>query len=499
MNSSFPYRFCKKALWLIALLLTGGVCLLNIFYSSTVASTGYETVSVSSHFLIGVLDLVIIGCLVLLLHLCGGSLEHTDERKLFRLLTGVYCVMAAYLIFNVDPTIRADAKTVFQTAREVKAGIYSAFQPGHYLYRYPHQLGLMQYDRILMLFSENTQFVFFVNFLLVLGINRTAWKISEELFHDRITNLLTIVLSFAFLPQFFFILFAYGLIPGFFFMLLSFYHGLIYARTGKAVDAAVLVLSAGLAVLLKQNFLIGGIAIGIFLFLQLLKEKKIRNLTVMAALVLSMLLPAEALKFCYEKAAGVQLDDPSPTVLWIAMGTDMDNNVRGPGWYDSSSWNLYNAAAYDAELASDFGKQKLAENWEKMKKDPSGAGTFFLEKTISQWCDPMYESTWSGPLEDCGQYTHTPILQSVYTGGIWASILTAGMKLLCLALWIFAAAFLVFWGRESTGWEPMYLYFIGGLLFHTFWEGKSQYTYPYLFVLIPYASWAVSRFISFRK
>ena len=32
-----------------------------------------------------------------------------------------------------------------------------------------------------------------------------------------------------------------------------------------------------------------------------------------------------------------------------------------------------------------------------------------------------------------------------------------------------------------------FMYFIGGLLFHTAWEGKSQYVYSYVFVLIPFA------------
>ena len=493
------YRILQKALWLISLMLTASVCLLNVFFSSAVASTGYETVTVFSHLLPGLLMVLLVGCFAGILFILRGSLEQLEEKKLFRLLTAIYSVMAVYLILNVDDTLRADAKTVFHTALEVKAGIYSAFQPGHYLYRYPHQLGLVLYDQILSVFSENVRFVFLVNFLLVLGINRIIWKLSDELFHDRLTNTLTILLGFAFLPQFFFILFAYSLIPGFFFMLLGFYHTVRYIRSAQWPDMAVSILSVGMAVLLKQNFLIGGIAIGIVLFLQLLKEKKIRYLAMIALVVSGMLLPAKGLKLCYETVSDTKLDNPSPTVLWIAMGTDIDNDVRGPGWYDSSSWNLYNAAVYDSELASDFGRLKLADNWKKIQAEPDRAGRFFLDKTISQWCDPMYESTWSGPLEDCGQYTHTDLLQSIYTGGSWASGIAGYLKLLCLALWLFAAVFLVLRGRTEKGWEPMYLYFIGGLLFHTFWEGKSQYTYPYLFVLIPFAACAIRLCITREK
>ena len=235
------------------------------------------------------------------------------------------------------------------------------------------------------------------------------------MFRDKLTNILTIFLSFAFLPQLFFILFAYSLIPGFFFLMMGFYQTLKYVRTENIRNLVIMVLSVGISVLLKQNYLIGGIAIIIWLFLHFLQNKKFRMLAVMAALALSMVLPVEGLKAWYGTAAGVELNNSSPTVLWIAMGTDPDNNQRGPGWYDSSSWNLYNQSGYNTQIASELGKQKLAENWKKMKADPDRACLFFQNKTISQWCDPMYESVWSGPLEDCGQYTHTKILQSLYT------------------------------------------------------------------------------------
>lgn len=499
MKDMVLYRLCRKALWGIALVLTGIVCLLNILYISEVASTGYEYVTVSNHLLRSMLMIVIVGSLVVIVSGFREKLESLDEKTLFRLLSMIYTVFALYLIFNVDNTIRADAKMVFNTALDVKNEIYDAFQPGQYLYRYPHQLGLMLYERILSEFSENPLFLFFVNFLLVLGINYWSWKISDELFRNKLTNVLTIFFSFAFLPQLFFILFAYSLIPGFFFLMLGFYQTLKYVRTNSIRSFSAMVLSVGIAVLLKQNFLIGGIAIVIYLFLYFLRTKNIRVFAAIAVLVVSMFLPIEGLKDRYGDTAGVELDNACPTVLWIAMGTDIDNCERGPGWYDSSIWNLYNQAGYDTDAASELGKQKLAENREKIEAEPGRAFLFFLDKTISQWCDPMYESTWSGPLEDCGQYTHTDILQSLYTGGTWAAKITACMKALCIGLWIFAVLFLVFSGGKQAGWEIMYLYFVGGLLFHTFWEGKSQYTYPYLFVLIPFAANAVSRLITSPK
>ena len=65
-------------------------------------------------------------------------------------------------------------------------------QKGGYIYRYPHQLGLMLYDCILMLFRADPALNFVMNYL--------SCKILDALFHDKAVNLLTIVCTFAFLP-----------------------------------------------------------------------------------------------------------------------------------------------------------------------------------------------------------------------------------------------------------------------------------------------------------
>lgn len=73
-------------------------------------------------------------------------------------------------------------------------------QKSGYIYRYPHQLGLMLYDCILMLFRADPALNFVMNFVFVIGINHLSCKILDALFHDKAVNLLTIVCTFAFLP-----------------------------------------------------------------------------------------------------------------------------------------------------------------------------------------------------------------------------------------------------------------------------------------------------------
>lgn len=131
--------------------------------------------------------------------MCAGDFRCAASRKkLFCLLTALYAVAALYLILNVDTTLRADAKSVFNAAKAFRLGDCSMLQKGGYIYRYPHQLGLMLYDCILMLFRADPAFNFVMNFVFVIGINHLSCKISDALFHDKAVNLLTIVCTFAF-------------------------------------------------------------------------------------------------------------------------------------------------------------------------------------------------------------------------------------------------------------------------------------------------------------
>lgn len=471
----------------IALLLSITVFLLNIFCHAAVEYSGRERVEFTDHL---VPSLVMIG-LFALLFLAVSRFGHRipwhriKERHVFLAFTVLSSVAALYLILNVAPSIRADAGTCRWVAQQYAVGNTSPFFKGGYIYRYPHQLGLVLYDRLLYVFTDNVLIHFITNFLLTIGINFFGWRIANRLFGNHTVNLLTIACCFAFLPQFFFILFAYGLIPGLFCLMGAIYAALCYAHSGKWYHLLGLALGIGAAVCLKENYLIGGIAIVIYFFLQMLRRFQHRQWMAMLAVVAAMLLPSRLIVAGFEKATGAQLDQGCPTVLWIAMGTDMDSWSRAPGWYNDYNYVTYDEAEQNAELAAEIGTEKVKENLAEMAADPARALEFFRLKTVSMWCEPMFGSVWTGPLVDCGQVNSTDYLRDLQTGGEAEDQVETWMTFLTLVLWGSAVWFLIRHSRTCDGWEMPYLFFIGGFLFHLLWEGKSQYIYPYLFVLIP--------------
>lgn len=490
---TLPYAVSRTALTVIAMLLTATVFLLNVFYHAAVEYNAGEKVVFTDHLVPSLVMLAIFAALFLLFARFGHLIpwRRIRERHVFIVCAVLSSVAALYFILNSSSYIRADAGLVSWVAHQYKLKDFTDFFKGGYIHRYPHQLGMVLYDRLLYAFTENVLIHFFTNFLLTLGINFFAWRISGRLFGNHTVNLLTIVGCFAFLPQFYFILFAYGLIPGLFCLMGAIYAALGYSRDGKWYQLVALTLAIAAAVCLKQNYLIGGIAIILYFVLQMLRGFKHRQWMAMVAIVLAMIFPSKWIIAGFEKATGATLDQGCPTVLWIAMGTDMDSWSRAPGWYNDFNYVTYDRADHNTEAAAEMGNAKVRENLAEMKAEPRRALEFFRLKTVSLWCEPMFGSVWTGPLEDCGQVNSTKYLKSLQTGGKAEDRVETFMTFFTLVLWGAALWFLIRHSRTVDGWEIPFLFFIGGFLFHLAWEGKSQYIYPYLFVLIPCCMGAV--------
>ena len=151
-------------------------------------------------------------------------LRKIPSKVLFSFFVLFYLLAGIYLIVNNNGALRADAKHVYNAALAFNRGDYSSLTTlGAYMYRNPHQLGLMTLERFYTSLFPNSQFIFVMNLLFVLSSNWLLYRITAILNKSEIVINYTIFLSFLFLPQLFFILFAYGTIPGLFFCLLSFY------------------------------------------------------------------------------------------------------------------------------------------------------------------------------------------------------------------------------------------------------------------------------------
>ena len=433
--------------------------------------------------------------------------EKFSSRLIFIIGSIIYLVCGHYLIFNVDAIIRTDPKYIFDSAILFNNGDFSALTPGffdhgqHYLWVYPDQLGLVTFYRVFTMLSASVQHAFIFNLVMILGIHFFQWKIVQLLFDSKKVENLTLFFSFMFLPLFFLTLWIYGDIPGLLFLLIATYCFLKYRKTSKIYGniffAILILISLSLACLVRGNYLIFGIALILQLFLDVIKNQKVKNLFLIPVIAMALLLPQKAVNTYYENVLGAEIGKGTPKIAWIAMGLRDEPYPSQAGWWDSYTTFLMTWANDDYDSAEKMAKTELENRINVLKSDSSYALTFFKEKFASTWAEPTIQSLQAGPIVSKEQYTHTPLLKSLYESGKGHKVyqFMTGIYMSCLYLSIILVILHQLFAKKS-GRNILILYPLiytwGGVLFHLVWETKSRYTMPYVYLMIPLFAFGIA-------
>ena len=135
----------------IALLFLSGQILLSHTYIPLRIAEGVQFVSNPWYFY------PILLLFLFSLFLIRPLLEKVQTKHLFWILSLIFIAAAIFLITGYDGRIRADAKHVFNAALAFNRGDYSSLTTvGSYMYRNPHQLGLMTLERLYAFISPTT-------------------------------------------------------------------------------------------------------------------------------------------------------------------------------------------------------------------------------------------------------------------------------------------------------------------------------------------------------
>lgn len=445
-------------------------------------------------------------------------LANISPKRLFQILSVAFLIAGLFLTFNMSTKLNSSDQLFSLTiANQMNHGNYISLEPhqyidakipfqkslGGYLAIYPFQLGYITYLRILECFSTNVRFFYLINVFLVILVNYLLYRIVKLITQNNSVQNWTLLLSFAFLPELFFVLFIYGNLPGLCACLAAVYFGLKLIRDGfkKNLSWIWCVLFFVLAYQLKSNYQIAVVALGIVFILHAIKNHKYWFIVMPFVTFALMLGSNKVITAVYEAESGVQINAGLPMITYVAMGLEPHNSQhRGPGWYDAYTINLFSKHHFNAEETSKAAKKKIKSEIKLYTNDPQKAGKFFTDKFISTWADPTFETIWAAPYAEKPQ---TQILKNIYQNNQlpWtikhvASWYSGSMKY--IAAWcnfIVVVILTLSAGRilrrklklDSYSLFAT-LYLMGGMLFHLIWETKSQYVIQYIICLIPVAA-----------
>lgn len=486
------HGFLEGSIKYISMILLLLLTVLTLLFQNSISFDIFEISTINSN---GIKFIIVSLISVILLYFVCLLLRKIPEQVLFVLFSVIYITFGVYLITNVHWNLRDDSAICFWSALNFFEGNFKALHPGEYFYMNPHQLGLVSYNALLLWLNENQEFAFCVNLFWIWLTNLCLWRTMALLCEkNSLLRKLIIVFSFLFLPQFFYLFFVYGQVPGLGCLAVAVYFAVRTIKKDSKWSALLSCLFIAGACVIRKNYLIGGIALLIVFLLKALKDKRIFYVVVSLGIICAMIFPNRCVRAYYENIADTDLSQGIPSVLYVAMGLqECTEGWRAAGWFNGFNHDTYRATNYDVELSAQIAMEAIDERIQTFAKDPGYALEFFGEKIISTWCEPTFQSVWSGPLMSIrNNETEEGFIRDIYSGGMSYLVLSSSMNILNVLIFGFAL-FYVFWKtvlrKEGLHTVELFgiLFLTGGFLFHLFWETSSKYVYPYVVMIIPVA------------
>ncbi len=420
----------------------------------------------------------------------------TKIADLLPFITTALAVLWVIYTKNV-PFPVADQGTVLFIPMQMRGNDFSAFYPGQYMDMYHNQYGIVMLIYLMSHIVGNYNYIAFQILnavslgIIVFFIRKTAFIITDS----KTTAAICCICTALFTPLFLYSTFVYGTLIGLALATASFCLLLNYIKHQKTQSLAIAVLLIVLSVFMKSNYLIALIAFLIILMLNVIKEHKKSAVICLLVTLPLYILCSSLLTTAYKNLTKVPVSKGMPASVHIAMGLSEAEN-SAPGWYNDSFVSAYRENSGDYEYANGVAVTFIKDRIKFFVKNPASALSFFSRKMASGWNNPTFQSFWlyrrnsvvsdefihHSPLTD----TLLGLSENVSVYRFIINVLNAVHTLI-----LFGAMMYILFNFKNSGTALGYmralipLFFVGGFLFHGFWEMKAQYTLPYFVLLIP--------------
>ncbi|MDO5338912.1 MAG: hypothetical protein Q4E78_02225 [Eubacteriales bacterium] len=422
----------------------------------------------------------------------------TNNEKAFIRIRNICLIIigisgAAWVLLT-QSTAGADQYYVLNAARGLRNGDYSAFQYNGYIAKYTNQIGLLFIEYIIGFIVGDYNYLFWqlLNVVMIVFTYKMFSDILGLLKLPRIASLFTIILGILFFPWTLYSVFIYGNVAGLFFATASFKYTILFIDRLKEFNSlkiSYIVISAVsmmLSVMVKNNYLIFMIALIIYTIAETLRHQNIQIILVTCAVIAGFAIQAVVPKLVVEKISGCNLNNGASSWTWIAMGLHpSDSNVYADGWYSGRIAAFYENNDYDTRKEAEASKAEIKGYIDTYKSDHSAFVSFLSKKVASQWNNPEFQCFWITNVRGSNIEKSVIISEILSLEGStpFIAFLNIMQSIILFGSMLYAINALI--GGTFAGATVLPLTFIGGFIFHLFWEGKCQYTLPYFMLLLP--------------
>lgn len=422
----------------------------------------------------------------------------TNNEKAFIRIRNICLIIigisgAAWVLLT-QSTAGADQYYVLNAARGLRNGDYSAFQYNGYIAKYTNQIGLLFIEYLVGFLVGDYNYLFWqlLNVVMIVFTYKMFSDILGLLKLPRIASLFSIIIGILFFPWTLYSVFIYGNVAGLFFATVSFKYTMLFIDRLKEFNSlkiSYIVISAVsmmLSVMVKSNYLIFMIALIIYTIAETLRHQNIQIILVTCAVIAGFAIQAVVPKLVVEKISGCNLNNGASSWTWIAMGLHpSDSNVYADGWYSGRIAAFYENNDYDTRKEAEASKAEIKGYIDTYKSDSSAFVSFLSKKVASQWNNPEFQCFWITNVRGSNIEKSVIISEILSLEGStpFIAFLNIMQSIILFGSMLYAINALI--GGTFAGATVLPLTFIGGFIFHLFWEGKCQYTLPYFMLLLP--------------
>jgi len=400
-------------------------------------------------------------------------------------------ILAECLLFVFAAAVEpyADQKSVLEAAEQLGEKNFSAFAQGKYMEKYHNNWGLLLYEYYVgKIFGAYNYIIFqIVNALAVFFFYRNLAALSDDSGFEKIAGTLVAASGAVFLPLIFYSTFVYGNVPGLW-LATAAARRLGRSLSGGKKNLALGTAEAFAAVCVRQNNLIFMVAIIIFIGYAAISKnnykKGIKRAAIaIAAVLAAMLLSGKAVGAVVGAKTGADTSGGCQAISFVAMGLQEGDGYNYPGWINFYMDRSYTGAGCDVQAQRELCSENIKARLEEFAAHPLAAVSFFSRKNASQWNNPNFQSIWVNVVPNALNERPRWVNSLFSARGTFAftEVFNAVMFIQLFG----AVLFLILKVRRSPAAVLFMTVFLGGFIFHSFWEAKCQYTLFYYVFLIP--------------
>lgn len=421
--------------------------------------------------------------------ICRVNEDASFYRRCRNVLLWTILGLTVVWVLSTQYNAVADQYLVQDAAYYLNIRGETAFTPGEYLDGYHNQIGLVYLSWLFSTVFGGYNYLAFqlMNTLGLVWFYRELTELCGIFKFRNTVRLAVLGVGILFFPLTMYTSFVYGTILGLACAVTAIKNELIFLEHGSVRRGLAAVFFITLAVILKNNYLIFMMAMIIWGVVETFRRRKFGLLLFPALAIAVFFIQSSAVLGLARHMTGEPLDQGMSPLSWIAMGLE-SNDIRAPGWYNGFNSYSYEEIAADTDVQAELSKERIRNAVNRLKEDKAYRVRFFTQKTASQWCNPNFQSFWIIHVQT------TPVHLSNWA---WKFTSVEGedsasrfLDLLEFNVLVGAMLYCLFYWKKEKYTQSLILpmTFIGGFLFHMFWEAKGQYTIIYFVLLLPYAA-----------